>query len=172
MNTAALNQELIDTSRLPKSEDPLTPQRKEILGEILELYQCRPAPKLYRHFCSDAHFEDPICDARNLTEVKAQFNGMPKVFPVSQTKQCQVIFNRSHEVHLDLWQEYTVVLFRKAVLMKSLVVVKFDDEGRVRHLEDRWNYKDSWREHHFWSPFTNAMRRANARLLPKFVNTD
>ncbi|KAJ9080749.1 hypothetical protein DSO57_1021682 [Entomophthora muscae] len=172
MNSSALNQDLIDTSHLPKSEDPVSNERKEIIGEILELYQCRPTPKLYRHFCPDAHFEDPICDARNLTEIKAQFNGMPSIFPVSQTKQCQVIFNRQNEVHIDLWQEYTFAGFRNVKLMKSLVVVQFDDQGRVSQLEDRWNYKDSWRERHFWSPLTNALRRANARLLPKFVNTD
>jgi hypothetical protein len=61
-------------------------QEKEVVDDILCLYQLKPSDQAYSHYAENAVFHDPVSIARGLDSIKSQFNGMPKVFAESITE--------------------------------------------------------------------------------------
>ncbi|KAI9298861.1 hypothetical protein K502DRAFT_362080 [Neoconidiobolus thromboides FSU 785] len=166
-----MSSNIIDTSALP-SDKPLSPERKRIISEILELYCCRPNEKYYLNFENDSKFQDPICDARNLTEIKAQFNAMPKAFSNSVTKSCKVVKNEKDTIHFDLVQEYTFSGLGYTKTMESTTVLDFNQSNKIINFEDRWNHSASWKDHSLLVNVQNMFRRFNAVALPHFISTN
>jgi hypothetical protein len=75
------------------------PEEKEIIDEVLDLYQLKPSQKAYSHYSETAVFHDPVSIAKGKKSIQSQFNGMPKVFSESVTKRkcrqwiCSCIIN-------------------------------------------------------------------------------
>ena len=61
-------------------------QEKQIIDDILCLYQLKPSHQAYSHYAENAVFHDPVSIARGLDSIKSQFNGMPKLFAESTTE--------------------------------------------------------------------------------------
>jgi ketosteroid isomerase-like protein len=63
------------------------PEEKEIIDEVLDLYQLKPSEKAYSHYSETAVFHDPVSIAKGKKSIQSQFNGMPKIFSESITKR-------------------------------------------------------------------------------------
>ena len=58
---------------------------KEIVEDLLKLYQCHPTEEAYRHFDANIEFEDPLEYAKGADSVRSSFNSLPKLFTKSET---------------------------------------------------------------------------------------
>lgn len=63
------------------------PEEKQVIDEVLDLYQLKPSEKAYSHYAPTAEFHDPVSIAKGKDEIQSQFNGMPKIFSESITKR-------------------------------------------------------------------------------------
>lgn len=109
----------------------------------------------------DGHFEDPITTAKGYDAYAAQWYGLAKVF-TSTTKFQEVTKNEGKLIEMSLHQEYKTAGVSK--LMKSTIVIELDDEGKIAHLQDKWNSNELPD-----GAFAIWMRKANAVTVPKFV---
>jgi hypothetical protein len=65
-------------------------QEKQLIDDVLCLYQLKPSHQAYSHYAENAVFHDPMSIARGLDSIKSQFNGMPKLFAKSITESMSV----------------------------------------------------------------------------------
>lgn len=72
----------IHTTRQPSD------QEKQLIDDVLCLYQLKPSHQAYSHYAENAVFHDPVSIARGLDSIKSQFNGMPKLFARALRKVC------------------------------------------------------------------------------------
>lgn len=153
----------------PTSPSEITFQRQELWAQVNELFNCRPTEDIYSLFTPDAEFEDPICIAKGLKEIKAQFNGMAKLFKGAQTLGYSYIKEDIDELWVDVTMEYNVPIYGKKV-MHSNIVIKTNDFGQIVRLEDRWGGKlIPSAEDGFFARIAAWLRRANGKILPIFV---
>ena len=65
-------------------------REKQLIDDILCLYQLKPSHQAYSHYAENTVFHDPVSIARGLDSIKSQFNGMPKLFAESITESMSV----------------------------------------------------------------------------------
>ncbi|KAL1921678.1 uncharacterized protein VTP21DRAFT_10320 [Calcarisporiella thermophila] len=146
------------------SQMSLNAERQNIVDDILKLYQLEPTHERFRHYAADAVFEDPIAHAVGIGSVKAQFFGMPKVFNKSVTENYSITKNEPDEINIDLNQRYTFAIINKEKLLNSLVVLKFNDEGKIILHQDLWDKKPLNKEGILGS-FGDMVRKVSAKVL-------
>lgn len=76
----------------PKAQ--LDDHLRDIITNMIQLYECEPVAKNYDIYDLSAEFEDPICHAQGVDEIKIQFHGMATVF-----NKCKIV--RSHVYSLE-----------------------------------------------------------------------
>lgn len=155
-------------SQIPLQFSP--PDRKHIWSQINELYNCRPTEDRFANFRLDAQFKDPLSICLSLNEVKAQFYGMAKLFRGSETRAYHFIKDEPNTLWVNLSMVYDIPLMGKTP-MNSIVVVDFDDAGKVVSMEDRWDGKRlATKDDGLVAWFKCLFRRANGKFLPYFVS--
>ena len=65
-------------------------QEKQLIDDVLCLYQLKPSHQAYSHYAENVVFHDPVSIAWGLDSIKSQFNGMPKLFAKSITESMSV----------------------------------------------------------------------------------
>ena len=117
-----------------KTRPPTAPEQG-LINDILQLYQLHPSEKAYAHYRPDATFHDPVSIAQGLESIKAQFNGMPKLFSSSTTQSCNVIDSEGEtapsSLALDLTQHYVFKAGGAEKTLNSKVTLTLDGEGRI-----------------------------------------
>ncbi|KAG8935706.1 hypothetical protein FRC02_006754 [Tulasnella sp. 418] len=64
-----------------------SPDEGKIIKAIRELYSCQPTESTYDIYARDAVFHDPVGIAEGIDSIKAQFNGLAKIFSNAQITQ-------------------------------------------------------------------------------------
>ena len=92
-------------------------KEKEIIDDILKLYQLDANPKAFSHYADNAEFHDPVSIAQGRENIHSQFNGLPKVFAESKTlKQDVLADSPPNTLALNLTQHY---VFKSPIPFKS-----------------------------------------------------
>ncbi|ORY26325.1 hypothetical protein BCR39DRAFT_470405 [Naematelia encephala] len=116
------------TERQPSSEE------KALIEDVLNLYQLNPITAAYARYSENATFHDPIGLAEGLESVKAQFNGMPKIFSSSITKGYKVLDNpevKPPSIQFSLSQLYKLKLPPTEKLVNSLITLHVDPSSNL-----------------------------------------
>ncbi|MCJ1433771.1 hypothetical protein MMC27_003136 [Xylographa pallens] len=111
--------------------------------------------------------------ATGLDSIKAQFNGMPKLFASSTTEACRVLDDPSqpHAIRLDLTQRY-VFKTGPAKTLNSLVTLRLAN-GMIEHHEEEWDHKENkTAEDGFMGRLSEWRKKADAKLVEKMVPAD
>lgn len=137
-------------------------QRQQLVGSVLDLFSGQPSLYKLGFWRQDAHFEDPITTAKGYDAYAAQWYGLAAAF-TSVTKHHEVTKNEEELIEMDLEQEYKAAGVTK--LMKSKIVIELDNEGKIKHLTDKWNGNDMPS-----GMLATWGRKANAATVPKFVS--
>lgn len=53
------------------------PEEKEIIDEVLDLYQLKPSEKAYSHYSETAVFHDPVSIAKGKKSIQSQLQVVP-----------------------------------------------------------------------------------------------
>lgn len=149
--------------------------QKEIIDDVLSLYQLKPTDKSYSHYRSDAVFHDPVSIAEGLDSIKSQFNGMPKIFEKSDTQKCDVMDESGpNKIVLDLTQYY---VFKGGSTpektLNSKVTLKLDDQGMIQHHSEEWDHQPNKTGDDGWMGKMQEWRKkAGAKMIEKGVTRD
>lgn len=147
-------------------------QEKEIIDEVLSLYQCKPTEKSYSHYSETAVFSDPVSIAQGKKSIMSQFNGMPKIFEKSDTQKCDVLDDGSKDIKLDLTQHYVFKLGKKEKTLNSLVTLKMQN-GLIEHHEEEWDHKpNTTKEDGFFGALNEYRKKIGAKIIDATVTSD
>jgi len=117
----------------------LSPRTATLIQDAQALFQARFDPAiLQRSWAPNPVFVDPIAYASGMSQVSAQWAGM-KIFKESKTLEWKLKLDEPNRIEYEQKQFYKTSLFSKT--MESTVVMELDDQGRIKHFEDRWNHK-------------------------------
>jgi len=141
---------------------------QQVLDDLTELYCCRPTTEiLERRWRPDARFEDPMCQCTGYDEYAAQWFAMPKWYSRSESESIRVLSSTKSPNRLVYaqTQNYTMRLFGRKKMVKSVIVVDLDDEEKIIRLIDQWEGKELPTK--FGASF---LRMVYAKLVPWFVH--
>ena len=158
-----------------------TASERQLIDDILLLYQLKPSEQAYSHYAPTAVFHDPVSIAKGLDSVKSQFNGMPKLFAQSTTQKCDVLVDAPpNALALSLIQHY---VFKSPIPFKSKgaektvnskVTLHFNSEGKIEKHDEEWDHQTnkSAGEDGFLGKVQEARKKADAKLVEKTVSAD
>lgn len=156
------------------------PQEKQLIDDILLLYQLRPSEKAYAHYAPTAIFHDPVSIAEGLDSIKSQFNGMPKLFAESTTEKCDLLTESNDtRIAVNLTQRY---VFKSPLpgkshgtekTVNSRVTLTLDGQGKVVRHDEEWDHqgnKDS--DDGFMGKLVEGRKKMDAKLVEKMIPSD
>ncbi|ORY81015.1 hypothetical protein BCR37DRAFT_388031 [Protomyces lactucae-debilis] len=147
---------------------------KTIIEEVLSLYQCKPTEKAYSHYAENAVFSDPVSIAQGKAVIQSQFNGMPKIFKQSDTKECRVLDDKSkpNAIVLDLTQHYVFKLGNFEKTLNSLITLELQN-GMIQRHEEQWDGKpNATAADGFFGKLAEWRKIAGAKLIHAVVGPD
>lgn len=155
-----------EITRTPPNENlvegviPLKDERLEIVNHILDLYSCNPTEECFKHYDNDVIFDDPIIYTIGLSNLKAQFYGMQKLFVKSTTVDYKILENTPNVLRMNLNQKYTLPFVGRAVVQNSQIILEFNENKITKHI-DCWNGKPTGEG--------GILRKGIAKLVSVFV---
>jgi len=156
-----------EITRTPPNENlgenviPLKSEREEIVNHILDLYSCKPTEACFNNYDNDVIFDDPIIYTTGLSNLKAQFYGMQKLFVKSTTVDYKIVENTPNVLRINLNQKYTLPLVSRAVVQNSQIILELNENKITKHI-DCWSDGKPTGE-------GGILRKGIARLISVFV---
>ncbi|KAK4704082.1 hypothetical protein P7C70_g2129, partial [Phenoliferia sp. Uapishka_3] len=145
------NENAVNAAGLTPTESKALPTRtpsaeeKKIIDAISELYKCTPSNSSYAHYTEKAVFHDPIGYANGLELIKAQFNGLPKIFEKATIDRLVVLETPSALPNSTILVDQDVTYYRKAdtptKTVNSLLTLERDAGGKITRHTEEWDHK-------------------------------
>ncbi|WVR06762.1 hypothetical protein IAU60_003797 [Kwoniella sp. DSM 27419] len=156
--------------RTPSSEE------QALIDDVLKLYQLNPVTAAYARYDANAQFHDPIGLAKGLEAIKAQFNGMPKIFSNSVTKGVKVLDNpevKPPSVQFSLSQDYTFKGINSNKLVNSLITLHVDPSSNlITQHDEEWDAKpNTTGEDGFFGKLNEMRKKFTASMVHSGVDT-
>lgn len=153
---------------------------KQLIDDVLQLYQLNPSEKAYRHYAPTAVFHDPVSIAEGLDSIRSQFNGMPKLFAESTTEKCDVLADtQPNTIALNLTQHY---VFKSPIPFKSKgtektvnskVTFHMNADGLIERHDEEWDHQGNRTgDDGFMGKLMESRKKAGAKLVQKAVPSD
>lgn len=151
-------------------------EEKAIVNDVLKLYQLHPDSAAYSRYAPDATFHDPIGLAEGLEAVKAQFNGMPKVFSKSITEDVKYLDNpevKPPSFQIALAQNYTMKMGGAQKLVNSKLTFHIDPSSKlIKTHDEEWDGKpNTTGEDGFFGQLNEWRKKATASMVKAGVDT-
>ncbi|RKF77233.1 hypothetical protein GcM1_221053 [Golovinomyces cichoracearum] len=116
----------------------VTPQKKLIVGCILDLFKGRPTLKKLKLWADDATFNDPFTLATGRKQYQAQWYGLKNVF--SEIEQLQsVIISSGNPIILNMKTRYKIKLVGMDQIISSQVKIYMSiSNSKIIRVDDQW----------------------------------
>ncbi|RKF82360.1 hypothetical protein GcM3_025032 [Golovinomyces cichoracearum] len=116
----------------------LTPQKKLIVGCILDLFKGRPTLEKLKLWADDAIFNDPLTLATGRKQYQAQWYGL-KVF-FSEIEQLQsVIISSGNPIIINMKTRYKIKLIGMDQIISSQVKIFMSvSNSKIIRVDDQW----------------------------------
>ncbi|GLB35319.1 putative NAD-binding protein [Lyophyllum shimeji] len=158
-----------DSHEAPDDHTQLKPGHQRALNDLRELYGGRPTLEiLERSWHEDAEFEDPLTICKGYSQYAAQWYAMSKLFSESKTLESRVMSSTISPNRLVFWQsqQYTTRFLKRQMIINSIIIVDFDEEGKILRMVDQWQGNDL--PTRIWTHFLRQLRRMLAfRHIPR-----
>ncbi|PCH34195.1 hypothetical protein WOLCODRAFT_94999 [Wolfiporia cocos MD-104 SS10] len=154
------------------------PHEEKILKAVKELYSCKPSEETYSIYASNAVFHDPIGIAEGITAIRAQFNGLVKVFPRADVTQFRVLENPPSVPTSTILVDQDVSYFRNpsgspTKTVNSLLTLETNDAHQVTRHTEEWDHKrETTREDGFFGMLNEQRKKLTASVTGLFVSQD
>ncbi|KAL8698238.1 MAG: hypothetical protein Q9201_006678 [Fulgogasparrea decipioides] len=158
-----------------------TEKERQIIEDVLNLYQLHPTEDAYRHYAPNAEFHDPVSIASGLDSIRSQFNGMPKLFAESVTKKWDVLAEAPpNALAFNLDQHY---VFKSPIPFKSKgaeqtvnskVTFHFNDQGLIVKHDEEWDHQTNKTagDSGFMGKVMENRKKLDAKVIEKMVPSD
>lgn len=154
------------------------PHEEKIIQGIKELYSCRPSEETYEIYSSDAVFHDPIGIAEGIKAIRAQFNGLVKVFPRADVTQFRLLENPASVPGSTILIDQDVAYYRNpsgspTKTVNSLLTLETNDAHQVTRHTEEWDHKrETTREDGFFGLLNEQRKRITAGVTGMFVSQE
>ncbi|KAI5270207.1 hypothetical protein E4T47_06391 [Aureobasidium subglaciale] len=157
-----------------------TPEEQKFITDILKLYSCEPNEQSYTHYAETATFHDPVSIAKGKESIMSQFNGMPKVFARSETKEVAVLASSApSQLELNLTQHYVFkspIPFKKEGTEKTVnskLTFKLNSQGLIEEHIEEWDHQgNKTADDGFMGKLQEQRKKIDAKLVEKTVSSD
>ncbi|EPT03816.1 hypothetical protein FOMPIDRAFT_1046299 [Fomitopsis schrenkii] len=154
------------------------PHEEKILQGIKELYSCKPSEETYKIYTEDAVFHDPIGIAEGLRSIRAQFNGLVKVFPRADVKSFRLLQNPPSVPKSIILVDQDVAYYRDpngspTKTVNSLLTLQTNEQHLVTRHTEEWDHeRETSREDGFFGMLNEQRKRATAGITGLFVSQE
>ncbi|KAI0763701.1 hypothetical protein BC629DRAFT_1293766 [Irpex lacteus] len=160
-------------------ERSVEPHESKIIQSIKELYTCKPQESTYSAYTNNAVFHDPIGVAEGLDSIKAQFNGLAKIFPRADLPKFKVLENPPSVPKNKILIDQDVDYYRDpksdkpTKTVNSLLTIETDASNKiVRHTEE-WDHKhETDSEDGFLGMLNEQRKKVTAGITDMFVSKE
>ncbi|GBE77561.1 hypothetical protein BKA93DRAFT_817315 [Sparassis latifolia] len=179
-NSEALNASGL-TAEETKSLKERTAQSHEekIIQSIKELYTCKPSERTYEIYTSDAVFHDPIGIAEGIQSIRAQFNGLVKLFPRADIPSFRILENPPSLSKSTVLIDQDVAYYRDpnakspTKVVNSLLTLQTNDEHKVTRHTEEWDHKrETTRDDGFLGMLNEQRKKITASVTGMFISQE
>ncbi|KAI0673646.1 hypothetical protein C8Q78DRAFT_1076628 [Trametes maxima] len=123
------------------------PHEEKIIQGIKELYTCKPTERTYEIYAPDAVFHDPIGIAEGIKSIRAQFNGLAKLFPRADIPSFRVLQNPPSIPKNRILIDQDVSYYRDpnasspTKTVNSLLTLETNDHHQVVKHTEEWDHR-------------------------------
>jgi len=164
-----------DVSRSLSSRT-VQPHEEQIIEAVKELYTCKPTERAYAVYADNAVFHDPIGIAKGVDSIRAQFNGLAKIFPRADIPKFRVLQNPPHVPATTILVDQDVAYYHDpkanapTKLMNSLLTIETNTAHKVTRHTEEWNHnKSSTGEDGFLGMLNEERKKLTASLTDAIV---
>ncbi|KAI0734409.1 hypothetical protein C8Q72DRAFT_770548 [Fomitopsis betulina] len=160
------------------NERSAEPHEEKLLQGIKELYSCKPSEETYKIYTEDAVFHDPIGLAEGLKLIRAQFNGLVKVFPRADVKSFRLLQNPPSVPKNIILVDQDIAYYRDpngvpTKTINSLLTLQTNEQHLLTRHTEEWNHKrETSREDGFFGMLNEHRKRATAGITGMFVSQE
>ncbi|KAH9947114.1 hypothetical protein B0H21DRAFT_692612 [Amylocystis lapponica] len=155
------------------------PHEETIIQAIKELYSCKPSEKTYAIYAPDAVFHDPVGIAEGIEAIRAQFNGLVKIFPRADVTQFRVLENPPSVPKSTILIDQDVAYFRNpdtgapTKTVNSLLTLQTNGAYKVTRHTEEWDHKrETSSDDGFVGMLNEQRKKFTAALTGKFVSQE
>ncbi|KAL7415735.1 hypothetical protein BDY24DRAFT_406288 [Mrakia frigida] len=157
-----------------------TGEESKILEHIKELYRCAPTNDSFSIYSQTAIFHDPIGYADGLGPVRAQFEGLPKLFKGGATIDKFEVLESGNGGNLRtilINQDVTYYLKERpsdpTKTVNSLLTLERDGSGLITKHSEEWDHKrETTSEDGFFGTLNEWRKKATAAATGVFVGKE
>jgi len=166
-NTHALNANEIGVSlgrrRSTIVAEP-NPFHLTVVDDLKDMYEgVATKEMLQKRWRKDAEYEDPYTRCKGLNEIASQWYALPRMYTKLAVTGRRVLTSTEHPNRLIMWQkhEYTIRVAGSKKVVESILVIDFDEEGKIARMIDQRRGLDPPTR---WG--AQQLRRLNGRVTP------
>ncbi|KAH9985564.1 hypothetical protein BJV77DRAFT_108300 [Russula vinacea] len=116
-----------------------------VLDDIKDMYEGFATKEmLQKRWRKDAEYEDPYTRCKGLNEIAPQWYALPRMYTKLTLTGRRVLSSTEHPNRLILWQkhEYTIRVTGSKKVVESILVIDFDEEGKIARMVDQRRGQD------------------------------
>jgi len=158
--------------RQPKSDE------NTIVTAIKQLYSCKPESSTYHVYDTDAVFHDPIGLAKGKGSIRAQFDGLAKLFPRADIPKFRLLENPSSLPESTILIDQDVAYYRQAdaseptKTVNSLLTLERNSSGLITKHTEEWDHqRETSSEDGFLGKLNEWRKLATAKVTNVAVGT-
>ncbi|RPD65084.1 hypothetical protein L227DRAFT_571523 [Lentinus tigrinus ALCF2SS1-6] len=154
------------------------PHEEKILQGIKELYTSKPTDRTYEIYAPEAVFHDPIGIAEGIKSIRAQFNGLAKLFPRADIPSFRLLENPPSVPKSKILIDQDVAYYRDpkgepTKIVNSLLTLETNDKHQiVRHTEEWDHRRETDREDGFFGMLNEQRKKFTAGFTGLFVGQE
>ncbi|KAK5658412.1 hypothetical protein OQA88_2389 [Cercophora sp. LCS_1] len=132
----------------PAKSPPLSPQRKALIDDIINLYEMKPTIGRVKRYTPDCVYNDQFVYANDRYKMAGQWFALPKLFKAAESHGYQVVTNDRDLIQLRHEEDWHFKVVPKVAAINALVSLSLDpgsidsDFIRVKYHKDQANDKD------------------------------
>ncbi|EPQ60285.1 hypothetical protein GLOTRDRAFT_30198 [Gloeophyllum trabeum ATCC 11539] len=170
---------LTPTESRSLSERQPEEHEKPILQAIRELYTSNPKESTYHVYAPDAIFHDPVGIAKGADAIRAQFNGLVKIFPRADIGKFRVLENPKTVPKSTILVDQDVSYFRDpkasgpTKTVNSLLTLHTNSSHQITEHHEEWDHKrETDASDGFLGYINEARKKLTASVTDMFVGKE
>ncbi|KAI0783298.1 hypothetical protein C8Q75DRAFT_810886 [Abortiporus biennis] len=162
-------------SKALKERSP-QPHEEAVIKGIKEMYSCKPTESTYKIYTEDAVFHDPVGIAQGLNSIRAQFNGLAKLFPRADIPRFRILENPPAVPKSTILIDQDVSYFRDpnssspTKTVNSLLTLETNNSHQITRHTEEWDHKrESTGDDGFLGMLNENRKKFTASVTEMFV---
>jgi len=134
------------------------------MDDLRDMYEGRASKEMMqRRWRKDAAYEDPYTRCKGLHEIAPQWYALPRMYSNLAITGRRILASTENPNRLIMWQkhEYTVRVTGSKKVVESILVIDFDEDGKIARMIDQRRGEDPPTR---WG--AQQLRRLNGRVVP------